>query len=143
MIDMVFARFAVVGLANTAVGLAVIYIAMFIFGLGNVAANLLGYSVGVLTSFVLNKRWTFGHRGETMPALSRFVLVIALAYSANIFTVLLATDGLGWDRYVAQALGILPYMAIGYFGSRLFAFASASKSMSIAERDGSPKRLEL
>jgi putative flippase GtrA len=122
IIDVTAIRFVIVGLLNTLVGLSVIYLAMYLLGLGNALANALGYAVGLVVSFVLNKRWTFSHRGQTASAFLRFVTVVGVAYLTNLGTVLFFADGLGWNRYVAQALGIPPYTVVSYFGSRLFAF---------------------
>jgi putative flippase GtrA len=79
----------------------------------------------VACSFALNRRWTFASRGAWFPELLRFLLVVSIAYTANLATVLVATQLLGLNRYLAQALGILPYTAIGYVGSRAFAFRRA------------------
>ena len=51
-----FTKFLGVGVANTLVALLVIYAAKWYLGLGDVAANALGYSVGLFISFTLNSR---------------------------------------------------------------------------------------
>jgi putative flippase GtrA len=115
-------RYLVVGAGNTVVGLLVIYLGMYAMKLGDVAANALGYAVGIILGFALNRRWTFGHRGSMLPALGRFLLVLAIAYAANLAVVVFIADHLHGNRYVAQAIGIIPYTLIGYIGSRFFAF---------------------
>jgi len=114
-------RFAVVGLSNTLCGLAIIYAAKYVAGMDDVPANILGYAIGTLLSFTLNKRWTFRYRGPNARAFVRFVLVMMTAYLLNLLTVLGALK-LGVDGYVAQALGVIPYAAFGYFASRHLAF---------------------
>ena len=114
MLDATTLRFAAVGVASTLIVLAL--------KLGNVAANALGYAVGIIVSFFLNKHWTCSHAGRLIPAFGRFLGVIAVAYAANLGTVLVAVEGLGWNHYVAQALGVIPYTIVGYLGSRLVAF---------------------
>jgi putative flippase GtrA len=121
-------RYLATGVLNTLVGLGVIYVSMFFLGLGNAAANALGYSIGVVLSFVINKRWTFRHTGSPLSAFARFVGVVGTAYIANLATVLVLAEGLGVDRYIAQALGIPPYTAVGYLGSRYFAFSNLRRS---------------
>lgn len=116
-------RYLVVGAGNTVSGLLVIYACKWLFGLGDIVANVIGYGVGLGLSFVLNKRWTFGSRGAAAPALLRFLGVTLIAYLANIVTVLLLIDA-GLDSYAAQAAGILPYTILGYLGSRYFAFGT-------------------
>ncbi len=116
-------RFLLVGVANTAAGLLVIYGGKYFLRLPDVAANLLGYAVGIGLSFSLNKRWSFEHRGPVLPALARFLVVIGAAYAANLVVVLGSIHALRVDSYAAHALGVVPYMLVGYLGSRYFAFA--------------------
>jgi putative flippase GtrA len=125
LFDVRFAKFMLVGLANTVVGLGSIYAAKWWGGFGDVSANLLGYGLGLGVSFVLNKVWTFRFFGRTAAALTRFVLVFIVAYSANLLTLLLLVGPLGIDSYFAQAMSIVPYTLIFYLGSRHFAFSPA------------------
>jgi putative flippase GtrA len=125
MFDFRFGRFLVVGLANTFVGLSVIFAGKAFLAMGDVQANLLGYGVAVLLGFALNKKWTFQHTGAHAKAFARYVVVLILAYVANLATTLYAIDILHLNSYIAQALGIVPYAFTGYLGGRWFAFAPA------------------
>lgn len=129
LIDFSVVRYALVGGLNTLIGLLVIYAGLWLFGLGDVAANALGYCIGFLVSFSLNKRWTFRHDGARLPALLRFAAVIASAWLTNLGIVLLLI-GAGLDNYLAQAAGVLPYAIVGYLGSRFLAFAPPSQGGS-------------
>src|SRR4051794_28739654 len=78
-------RFAMVGLLNTAIGLFTIYLATFGLGLGPVLANALGYGIGLVTSFALNRRWTFAaSAGNRWAQAARFTLAVLLAYAFNL-----------------------------------------------------------
>jgi putative flippase GtrA len=114
-------RYVLVGAVNTVLGLLAIYACKWLFRLDDLHANLIGYTAGLAISFTLNKRWTFRFAGPALPALARFVLVIALAYLANLAAVL-GLIAAGMNGYLAQAVGIVPYTIVGYLGSRLFAF---------------------
>jgi len=122
ILDHRLARFVAVGLANTLFGLAIIFASKALLGLGDVASNFIGYAIGILMGFVVNKRWTFEHRGGAASAFGRYLLVLAVAYAANLATTLCAIDVLHLDPYLAQAAGVLPYALTGYLGGRLFAF---------------------
>jgi putative flippase GtrA len=115
-------RYVIVGVANTCVGLGVIYASMYFLRFSDTLANGVGYVVGVMVSFVLNRNWTFEHAGPVAPALVRFVGVLLVAYFANLATVLVLIEALGINRYLAQAAGVAPYTTVGYLGSRHFAF---------------------
>lgn len=117
-------RFLGVGAVNTLIGLGVIYACKRLLGFGDVLANASGYAVGLTIGFMLNRHWTFGHTGNVRVAALRFLAVFGVAYSVNLLCVLLAIRAAGIDDYVSQAIGILPYTAIFYLGSRLYAFRS-------------------
>ena len=115
-------RFLIVGVANTLLGLSVIYAAKGFWQLDDVSANIVGYSAGLALSFTLNRHWTFAHVGPRLPAIARFLFVALAAYGLNLVTVMSAISYFGVNSYIAQALGIAPYTLTSYFGSKYFAF---------------------
>jgi putative flippase GtrA len=117
-----FGRFLSVGVVNALLGLLVIYAAKWFFGAGDIAANLLGYGIGMTVSFVLNSRWTFQFNGAWQPAFAKFIAVSGLAYAANLLTVLAAIHGAAINSYVAQALGIPVYTLTVFLASKFFVF---------------------
>lgn len=119
-------KFVVVGVANTLVGLFLIYLGKWVLGFGDVVANTCGYSIGLALGFILNRRWTFRHSGPVIPALVRFSAIFILAYLGNLVTVLVAINSLAMNSYLAQASGILPYTVISFLGSRYVAFGPAA-----------------
>jgi putative flippase GtrA len=122
MLNASWARFGVVGVANTMLGLGVIYSLKATLAMGDAAANVIGYAVAMVAGFFLNRRWTFAHRGNAYAAFVRYLGVLACAYLANLATVLGLIGLLTLDGYLAQALGILPYTVITYAGARFIAF---------------------
>ncbi len=86
-------RFGVVGVVNTLVGLAVIYLAMAALRFDDVAANVLGYAVGLAVGFALNRRWTFAHAGRVLPTALRFAVAFVVSYVLNLATMLLLAGG--------------------------------------------------
>lgn len=124
LVDRRLARFVVVGLSNTGLGLLVIFGCKAYLGVGDAAANFIGYALLIVVSFVLNRQWTFQDAGDPGASLQRFVLVLAAAYVANLGTTLAAIELLHVDDYLAHVLGIGPYAAVGYVGSRWFVFTA-------------------
>lgn len=117
-------RFLSVGVANTFVGLLVIYAAKWFLHFGDVAANAAGYSVGLVLSFTLNSRWTFAYIGPRLPALAKFGFVALSAYGINLLTVMGAISYFEVNGYVAQAMGIAPYTLTTYLASKYLVFRS-------------------
>lgn len=116
------ARFLVVGLLNTCIGLAIIYACKYLGQLSDVPANAIGYAVALVNSFAWNRNWTFAHSGTVIPAAARFLGVFLVAYLANLLTVLVAIETFGVNSYLAHAVAIAPYTALFYLGSRYFVF---------------------
>jgi putative flippase GtrA len=115
-------RFLLVGVLNTAVGLGATYASKYFFSIRDVPANGIGYLVGLTNSFFWNRRWTFSHSGDTVWTAARFVLVFAVAYSANLMLMLSLISRLRLNSYAAQALATIPYTVLFYLGSRYFVF---------------------
>ncbi len=115
-------RFGVVGLFNTLSGLTVIYALKLFAGLGDVLANSIGYAAGMAISFGLNGGWTFNYQGTQFPALARFFVTMAVSYSLNLLTVLMAIHHGGLNPYLAQALGIPPFTLCSFLMSKYWVF---------------------
>lgn len=125
LLDIRLGRFAIAGLANTCVGLFVIFACKGFMGMGDAASNLVGYAIAALLGFLAHKHWTFEHSGASASAFLRYLLVLSLAYAANLATTLWAIELMNVNSYLAQAAGVVPYAAVGYLGGRFFAFRSA------------------
>lgn len=116
-------RFAVVGVANTAVGLAAIYSLMYFFSMGPLASNAIGYGLGLCVSFILNKQWTFSqkHLGMKSSAV-KYMGLAALSYLLNFVAVWTATRSADVDGYVAQMFGVVVYSGAMFLGCKVYVF---------------------
>lgn len=115
------ARFGLVGVANTVLSLALIYAFLFLLGWPDALANITGYAIGLLQSFVLNRNWTFRSQERILPSLARFLVVFAVAYSLNLALVL-ALRRAGVDQAIAHAAGMPVYTLVFFLLSRWFVF---------------------
>src|ERR1700724_3908555 len=60
-----FVKFGTVGVSNTLLTFLVYTLLLKAFGVWYLAASAIGFGVGTVNSFVLNRRWTFrGHVGD-------------------------------------------------------------------------------
>lgn len=117
-------RFSVVGILNTCATLAVIY-ALMLIQLNAYIANLIGYSVGLVISFTLNRRWTFRSRTNSpLKTAGRFLIAVLFSYLANIVVVhLLLTMNV--SPYLAQVAGMPVYTVCFFVLSKFFVFKAA------------------
>lgn len=115
-------RFGAVGLVNTAIGAGVIALALRA-GLGDYAANASGYALGLVSSYALNRRFTFRAGGAgTMAERGRFLLTALIAYAVNLAILALGrSTGLG-GTMVLQLAAMGAYTLAFYALSRRFVF---------------------
>jgi len=69
-----FITFCLIGVVNTIVDL-ILFISLQANGMSIIVANILSTSVALLLSYVLNKRFTFKHKGSNSRTFVPFVLV--------------------------------------------------------------------
>ncbi len=122
-------RYMLVGCANTLIGLSVIFLAMAL-GLSPVPANAAGYAVGLIVSYLLNRRFTFRSRVPLGPGALRYAAVVACAYALNLAILLFALNVLAINAYIAQTFGVGVYFVAVYVGSSLFVFNDTDRRQS-------------
>lgn len=115
-------RYALVGVSNTAVGFCTIWLCLRGFGLGDALSNAIGYVVGFIWSFLLNRAWTFSHTGHAGAGMVRYALVCLASYVANLAVVLGLARLFGPGHLYAQAAGMVTYSGLAYLGARFYAF---------------------
>lgn len=118
----VLPRFLAVGLLNTLVGFAAVAVGLFL-GLGDYAANGLGFIVGFLFSYGMHRRWTFGVSTPVNPKEAlRFGLAVGFSYLANLAVLFVALSAGYVGNPLAQAAAIGTYTCTFYLLSRYFVF---------------------
>ncbi len=124
MIDRTLCRFVVVGLANTVIGLAVIFAFRSI--VNDFLANLLGYMLVVPLSFLTHRRLSFRDVGSLWQAFVRYLPTVTIGYTVNL-TVLTYGLSVNANPYLIQSVAISAYVAVTYLLSRYFVFRSQNE----------------
>ncbi len=112
-------RYALVGLANTAVT-AVIIFSLMKLGLGVYASNAAGYVVGILFSFVINSLFTFA-TALSKTRFIQFILVCGFCYVANVIAMKLFFLHFPTAVYSAQITGMFFYTVAGFLLNKYWA----------------------
>lgn len=101
-----FIRYAIVGLtANLLLYLG--YLGLTAVGTGHKIAMTLLYATGVLLTFIVNRSWSFSHRGMIHAAFTRYLIAYALGYLLNLSLLWLAVDLLHLPHRGVQAAAIV------------------------------------
>lgn len=126
-----FIRFLMVGVINTIVGLSLMYGFMHVAGLSYWMSTFSGNAAGAGVSYLLNKTFTFQHRGNVIQSGVRFVLVILSCYFLAYFTADHLTTHLfsTFDDLklvnaedAAVLVGTIFYTVLNYLGQRKLVF---------------------
>ena len=117
----VLSRFLSVGIANTVLGLGIIFLARQ--PLRDFTANLLAYAVVVPISFWFHRDVSFRDRGRRLPAFVRYLPTVLLGYACNCVILSKILAG-GANPYLAQVLAICGHVAVTFLLSRHFVFTS-------------------
>ncbi|MDR3269647.1 MAG: GtrA family protein [Tannerella sp.] len=73
-------KYGVVGIGNTLLSLIIIWIMTKPGGCPETISNLTGYTVGLINSYLWNKKWTFRSEGNWTGSAIRFFGVFAVCY---------------------------------------------------------------
>lgn len=136
LFDAKFWKFILVGIVNTLVGNGLQFLFYNLFGWNVWISSVLGYIIGSVVSYFLNKYFTFKNREKGWKPIVRFVLNIAVCYTlAYVIAVPLVSwictaNGIalfGWtvERFAGNAsmvAGACLFVAFNYIGQRFFAF---------------------
>lgn len=123
-------RFGAVGLLNTGIGLCAIWVAMWV-GVSPILSNAIGYAVGLVVSFSLNRSWTFrrkdrgvaqGRAGGVMADMRRFLLAFMAAWLLNVSVVWIGLQTTEISPYLLQIAGISAYTVSIFVLCRMFVF---------------------
>jgi putative flippase GtrA len=129
-------RFGIVGVANTATGLAVIAVALAV-GLGDVPANALGYAAGLAQGFVLNRRWTFQRAAAPLGRqIARYLAAFVPAYGLNLLVVTAFVSAGVVGNPLTHLLAVAVYTGAFYLLCARYVFRDAA---SAAAGDARPR----
>ena len=101
-----FLKYGLVGCINTAITLGVIFLCKSLLGINEYVANILGYTAGLINSFIWNKTWVFkskkGYRREAV----KFGIGFGGCYGIQLLVVFLLNS---------SALGDMQWNILGVF----------------------------
>jgi len=117
------ARYAGGGVLCTALGFAVIFIAVFM-GVPAFAANAAGYGFGLLIGFVFNRKVVFRSAGSVQRQLARYLSAFGAAYCLNLVALYLLLKISDVTVMMAQAGAAVVYTAAMYLLSRFYTFGT-------------------
>lgn len=131
--DLKVIRFGLVGVINTLLDLVLFSVLVQGGGLGVAPANVLSYGTGILSSFFLNRNWTFKDRSRGKAFLRSLVIFIGVNLLGLAFsTLLVLLFSTMIDEILAKILSVPLVFCWNFLTSRYLVFVD----------DGAAKDLE-
>jgi putative flippase GtrA len=117
-----FVKFGVVGVSNTLLTLVVYTLLLKVFGVLYLVASAIGFIVGAINGFVLNRRWTFReHVGDSLtPVRWGIVQTCGLGIDEVLLYVLVHDAHL--DKLIAQVGATVVVTVSTFFANRAWTF---------------------
>ena len=133
IIDKKLLKFILVGILNTLVGTAIMFGLYNLAGCSYWVSSAANYIIGSILSYVLNKRFTFRHRGEIAQSALRFAGNIAVCYLlangiAKPAAQAILTDATQQvQENIAMLAGMILFTGFNYLGQRYFVFGEKNE----------------
>jgi len=97
-----FVKFGIVGVSNTLLTFAIYTVLLKVFGVWYLAASAIGFAVGAVNGFLLNRRWTFReHVGDALTPV-RWGIVQTCGLGVNEGLLYLFVHDAGLDKLIGQ-----------------------------------------
>jgi putative flippase GtrA len=117
-----FVKFGIVGVSNTLLTLVVYTLLLKVLGVWYLAASAIGFVVGAINGFLLNRRWTFReHVGDSLtPVRWGVVQTCGLAIDEVLLYVFVHDAQL--DKLIAQVCATAVVTVSTFFANRAWTF---------------------
>ncbi len=129
-----FVKFGIVGVSNTLLTLTVYTVLLKVFGVWYLAASAIGFVVGAINGFLLNRRWTFReHVGDALTPV-RWGVVQTCGLSINEGLLYVFVHHAQFDKLIAQVCATAVVTVLTFFANRAWTFrAPASAAVADGE----------
>lgn len=120
-VNTTFLRFGITSFLNTLIGFGAIFFMQEIIHINPYLSNVIGYCIGYLISYSLNRTWTFEFSGGYLKSVGLFILVSSVAFVCNII-VLYTLLYFHISALISQICSIMAHGIMHYIGMKHVAF---------------------
>ncbi|MEZ4599303.1 MAG: GtrA family protein [Syntrophotaleaceae bacterium] len=118
-----FIKFSLIGFVNTGLHYLVFLFLFGLFGVHYLIASTTGYGVGLMNSFILNRKWTFSRAGgKKQVEFGRFLIVNLAALLINLGILKYLVQNRNWLPEMSQLLAIAFSMSLNFIGNKFWTF---------------------
>ncbi|HEX3910004.1 MAG TPA: GtrA family protein [Solirubrobacteraceae bacterium] len=115
-------KFGIVGVSNTVLAFGIYTLLLKAFGVWYLAASAIGFVVGAVNGFLLNRRWTFaGHVGDSLTPV-RWGIVQGCGLALNEGLLYLFVDDAHLEKLLSQAFATVIVTVLTFLVNRAWTF---------------------
>ena len=115
-------KFGFVGIVNTIICICFIFLLMLWMEFNPYISNIIGYSIAVSNSYLMNKLWTFPSKRSSESTLLKFIWIFFLCYVLQLMALHTFLQELELDENLSQLLSMLIYTISSFIGHKLYSF---------------------
>lgn len=117
-----FIKFGIVGVSNTLLTAITIWILLKVFHSSDYISNFAGYIIGLINSFIWNRKWTFASKSKMGITVFKFIVTFAISYLFQLGNLYLLLHFTHIDSYISQLLSIVVYTCINFVLNKYYTF---------------------
>lgn len=117
-----FLKFAIVGVSNTLLTAGTIWLLLKGLVYSDYLSNIIGYVVGLINSFVWNRKWTFESKTKVSDTIYKFVGIFAICYLFQLGNLYILLHYTQIDPYISQLLSIGVYTILNFGLNKYYTF---------------------
>ena len=119
-----FAKFGIVGISNTLLTAITIWILLKQLHFSDYLSNMIGYTIGVINSFVWNRKWTFESKNKVSNTIYKFIGIFGICYLFQLGNLYFLLNFTNTEAYVSQILSIGVYTILNFVLNKSYTFKS-------------------
>lgn len=117
-----FIKFGITGVMNTLVDFLVFTVLSYV-GVNMYLSQVVSYGCGMLNSYAVNRKWTFGSGGSFFGRqMARFLVVNLSLLGVSLIVLNIGTGTLGLPKLVSKLIATCITMVLGFIINRLWVF---------------------
>lgn len=116
-------KFCIVGGINTFITLILFYTLNKILGVNYIFSTAIGYLIGMVNSYILNKKWTFQDDDKRVVfQFAKFALINSISLGINLLIMYIFVDKLYMDSMLSQVCATGFSTLSNFIGSKIVVF---------------------
>lgn len=117
-----FSKFVIVGIIRTIMGMVIVFIPYNVWGVNYILCNVVGYSVALVTGFIMHRKWAFESQNRWTNEIIPYLATFGLGFLVNMILLLIFAEKLGMNKNISLVIASGGFTLTNYLGNKLWTF---------------------